>query len=56
MDFIDSIEGADLIGRGMLFHSLGTATAKVWPLLDLSLDIGATRSLKSADLRDPEAP
>ena len=36
----ESIEGVDLIERGMLFHSLGAATAKAQSPLDLSLDWG----------------
>ena len=47
-----SIEGADLIERGMLFHSLGAATAKVWSTLDLSLGRGTARSPKLDNLRD----
>ena len=45
------IEGADLIERGMLFHSLGAATAKARSPLDLSLDWGTARSPKLDDLR-----
>ena len=47
----ESIEGADLIERGMLFHSLGAATAKARSPLDLSLDWGTARSPKLDDLR-----
>ena len=45
----ESIEGANLIERGMLFHSLGAAKAR--SPLDLSLDWGTARSPKLYDLR-----
>ena len=45
----ESIEGADLIERGMLFHSLGAATAKARPPLDLGLDWGTARSSPKLD-------
>ena len=45
----ESIEGADLIERGMLFHSL--ATAKARSPLDLSFGWVTARSPKLDDLR-----
>ena len=47
----ESKEGTDLIERGMLFHSLGAATAKARSPLDLSLDWGTAKSPKFDDLR-----
>lgn len=44
----------DLIGKGMLFHSVGAATATAQSPLSLSLDCGIARNLKSADLGDLE--
>ena len=54
LDLKESMEGAVLMGRGMLFHSLGAATAKARSPLSLSLDCGIVSSPKSADLRDLE--
>ena len=48
------MEGADLIGWGMLFHNLGAATAKARSPLSFSLEHRTARSPKSADLRDLE--
>ena len=47
----ESKEGADLIERGMLFHSLGAATAKLRSPLDLSFGWGTARSPKLDNLR-----
>lgn len=41
------MKGPDLLGRGLLFHSLGATTAKAQPTLSLGLDCGAARSPKS---------
>lgn len=53
LDLNELTEGADLIGRTMLFHSLGAA-ANVQSTLSLSLDHGTDRCPKSADLWDLE--
>ena len=50
----ESIEGADLIERGMLFQSLGAATAKARSPLDLNFDWGTASSPKLDDKRGLE--
>ena len=52
LDLKESMEGADLIGMGMLFHSLGATTAKARSPLSLSFDRGTAKSPESANLRD----
>ena len=44
-------EGADLIRRGRLFHNLGPATEKALSPLDLYLEGGTVRIIRSADLK-----
>ena len=49
------MEGAVLMGRGMLFHSLGASNRKgARSPLSLCLDRGMVSNPKSADLRDLE--
>lgn len=52
LDLKLSVEGADLIVRGLLFHSVGAETANARMPLSLYLERGTARSPRWADLRD----